>query len=301
MTDDQDAMQVVVALFQQARDGTLSDDLFLLAHQKLCEAGNLPLAHELAGLWKSGRMSADRSLGAVLDYVNRVKDRIFFLQIGVMDGVSFDGMFPYIRQFGWDGILVEPLPDMIAKARMHYQGHSGQLFFENVAISEQVESRAIYRIPEEVVQQAGLPDWTLGIASLRPGHFQQLAPYMRAEMVSCVPLQAVVEKYRPESIDVVLIDTEGYDYTILRQFDFSRYHPLLIKIEAVHLPAAERQALMGLLVENRYLFYAYEQDFLAIRQDLFFGLLWSGNRIWQAGLDRQGEMISKAALPFLNH
>ncbi|MBF0614476.1 MAG: FkbM family methyltransferase [Magnetococcales bacterium] len=286
MTEETEALQVVTALFHHARAGTLSDELFFLARNQLQES-NPGLAAALAKEWQTTRMRPEASLDDLVHFVNKTKkQKIFFLQIGAMDGVSFDGMYAYIRRFGWDGILVEPLPDMIRRAQEHYQGHTGQLFFENVAITEQEEQRPIYRIPAEVARQAGLPDWTLGISSLRRDHFPQLTPFMQEEMVPCLPLHRVLARHQPENIDVLLIDTEGYDCAILRQFDFARYRPLLIKVEAVHVTESERQAMMALLITQRYIFYPFEQDYLALAHELFFPLLFAGNRAVQAGGDR---------------
>jgi hypothetical protein len=90
-------------------------------------------------------------------FVRSKKAQIFFLQIGAMDGVSFnDPIHAYVKVNGWHGILVEPLPDMMEQLKATYANYSG-LAFETVAITDCEETRTLYRVPIDSTQKAGLP------------------------------------------------------------------------------------------------------------------------------------------------
>lgn len=221
---------------------------------------------------KYGQLSP-ASLDHVLKHISQQSNEpVFFLQVGAMDGVSFDPIHPYVKAFGWRGILVEPLPDMMQKVQTNYAGHPG-LVFENVAITSQVETRSLYRIPAEAAKRAGLPDWVLGMSTFVPGKLDQFKPHVIEQSVACMPLAAVLEKHRPAKIDVLQIDTEGYDLKVLQQFDFVRYRPLVVNFEVVNLSSQERAEAMELLLAHGYVFYQNDMDIFAVRRDVLFGAL----------------------------
>ncbi|MES2983633.1 MAG: FkbM family methyltransferase [Pseudomonadota bacterium] len=197
------------------------------------------------------------------------RQKVFFLQVGVMDGASYDPIFPYVKQYGWQGILVEPLPDMIAKAQQHYGGQAG-LVFENVAITQQAETRVLYRIRPEAAQAGNLPHWVLGMSSFMMDKLADYRTHVVEEAVACLPLAALLAKHQPARIDVLQIDTEGYDFRIFEQFDFAAYRPAIINLEYVNLAAAEKASLEAMLLAQGYLFYRHELDLFAVERAIAF-------------------------------
>lgn len=205
----------------------------------------------------------------IYQHISEKHGPIFFVQIGAMDGVSYDPIHPHVVKHGWKGLLVEPLPDMMAKLQQHYTNHPG-LTFEMVAITEKEETRTLYRIPPEAAQQAGLPGWVAGMSTFTTGKLDDYKPHVREQPVTCMKLGTLLAKYNPPKIDVLQIDTEGYDYKILKQFDFARYKPLVINVELVNLDSPEKQALYDLLASQDYVFYPNEFDLFAVRRDILF-------------------------------
>ena len=210
---------------------------------------------------------ADRDfLFALLQKKSRTP--VFFLQIGGMN-TSSDPLNPSVRKYGWKGILVEPLPDMMQRLKANYANRP-DLIFENVAITEQDETRVLYRILPEAVNTAGLPAWTLGMSTFVPGKLDQFKPHVTEQPVTCLTLNSLLKKHNPEKIDVLQIDTEGYDFKILRQFDFARYQPAIINMEYVNLSSSEKEECQALLHKNGYVFYEYELDLFAIKRSFLF-------------------------------
>lgn len=210
---------------------------------------------------------ADRDF--IFKHVSRVKAPVFFLQIGAMDGVTLDPIHEYVKAGGWHGILVEPLPDMVARLRSTYAQQSG-LVFETVGIAEREETRIMYRIPAETVAKAGLPLRAAALSSLNRGHLSEFPAHTAQETVKCTTLAALLARHKPEKIDVLQIDASGYDAKILKQFDFARYHPAIVTIEFQHLAGQEKSEAEALLLSNGYLFYQDEGDLFAFRRDVFF-------------------------------
>ena len=196
------------------------------------------------------------------------KKPVHFLQVGAMDGVSYDPIHPFVRHYGWHGVLVEPLPDMLERARINYKNCEG-LVFENVAITEKVQNKKLYRVQPEVITKNKLPDWLKGMSTFSDAKLKDYQQFVTVEDVQCMPLMDLIEKNQLHTIDVFQIDTEGYDYKVFKQLDFNLFKPTLINIEIVNLSAEELRQLEQELLQQDYYFYSYGFDMIAIQKSWF--------------------------------
>ncbi|WP_370263060.1 FkbM family methyltransferase [Limnobacter sp.] len=200
--------------------------------------------------------------------IGQQKQPVRFLQVGAMDGVSYDPIHPFVKQFGWQGVLVEPLPDMLERTRNNYAGCQG-LVFENVAITDRAETKKLYRIRPETIIKHKLPDWLKGMSTFSPTKLAEHQQHVTVEDVQCLPLMRVIERNSLERIDVFQIDTEGYDYTVFKQLDFARFRPTIINMEVVNLSDEENTALERDLHAQGYVYYRYEFDLIALDKAWF--------------------------------
>jgi hypothetical protein len=70
--------------------------------------------------------------------------------------------------------------------------------------------------------------------------------------VPCVTFESLCRKHGLEDLDVLQIDTEGYDFEIIRSIDLGRYAPLMLIYEDMHLDADTRVACTELLAGYGY-------------------------------------------------
>jgi FkbM family methyltransferase len=191
------------------------------------------------------------------DYLYAVARRrpgAFVLQVGAMDGQTDDFLWPFIRHYRWRGVLMEPMQPLFEKLRNHYRTSRG-IIFENRALAEADGPRTFFRVrPAE-----SIPDWCAGWGSFRREILENAKNVVPAiegnvleETIECVSLGSLVNRHAIERIDVVVIDVEGYDYTVLKQIDFGRFRPDLIIYEQTHLNAEEKASAIALLVRNGY-------------------------------------------------
>jgi FkbM family methyltransferase len=202
-------------------------------------------------------------MNELLDKLQRDVQDVFFIQIGAMDGVTFDPLRRHIVTNKWRGILVEPLVDCFTRLCANYSGMQN-LTFENVAITEKQEVRRLNRVPSNAISGKGLPEWTLGIASFftdrnaiggigcSQEEYERIRDCVIEEEVKCIPLDTLLSLNDVDRIDLLQIDTEGYDFRILKQLDFTRYRPYVINIEFVLLPPDEQRECLRLLAQNGY-------------------------------------------------
>ena len=69
-----------------------------------------------------------------------------------------------------------------------------------------------------------------------------------------------------KKIDLIHIDTEGYDYEVLKLFPFCTFQPRVVIFEHSHLSIADRQAAAKMLEGRGYKIAYYGADTLALSQ-----------------------------------
>jgi FkbM family methyltransferase len=217
-------------------------------------------------------------LEAQIEAALRGLTRVHFVQVGSNDGAQGDPIHRLIRRHrgwfglgGWQGIFIEPVPYLYARLKANY-GSARRFVFENVAIGEQAGTARFYYVSDRAKEGLGeeLPYWYDQLGSFDRGHILKhldgrLEPYIVEAELACLPLQAVLDRNHAERVDLLHIDTEGYDYQVLKQFDLARYRPRVVLYEHKHLPEDQQQAARALLGSQGYELRRRGGDTLAIR------------------------------------
>ncbi|HKR13161.1 MAG TPA: FkbM family methyltransferase [Pyrinomonadaceae bacterium] len=200
------------------------------------------------------------------------KSAVFFVQVGSNDGVQGDPIHDLIvERPGWRGIFIEPIDFLFQRLRSNY-GNADRFVFENVAIGTEKGSKKFYYVSEKA-KELDLPYWHDQLGSFDREHItralgEQMIPYIVAADIECLPLQDVLDRNGVEAIDLIHIDTEGFDYKVLSQIDLERYKPAVILFEHHLLPDDEFASARKLLRGNGYRLVQYGNDILALRRGL---------------------------------
>jgi FkbM family methyltransferase len=195
-----------------------------------------------------------------------------FVQVGSNDGRSGDPINMLIKQRGnWSGVFVEPVPYAFARLQDNY-GLSDKFRFEQLAIGEDFETKTFYYVAEDAKKALGdqLPTWYDQLASFDRNHILKhldgvLEPYIQEVDIDCVPLQHIFDKNNVEQIDLVHIDTEGFDYHVLKQVDLERYAPSVVLFEHKHLNEEELKSAFDMLQGHGYRVQQIGGDTIAFR------------------------------------
>jgi FkbM family methyltransferase len=179
-----------------------------------------------------------KSLDHVLFQYADMKNDVFFIQIGSNDGRSGDPLHDLVFGNRWRGILVEPVPYLFERLKIIYQSQS-QLIFENCVIANTSGELDFYWLRPN---NDGLPDWYEQLGSLRLdvilSHREKIPDidqYVVKEKVRAMTFEQLLAKHDVVNVDLVHIDTEGYDYEIIKTIDFSKTRPDIILYEHQHL------------------------------------------------------------------
>src|SRR5262249_8026449 len=158
----------------------------------------------------------------------------FFVNIGANDGVSNDPVYPFLREYGWRGIAVEPLEPIFAELRQNYRSFPN-VILERTAIAP--DARPLYYLPassgyERIwTKQVGTLDREFllrAIRLMRTYEFEGLVPAGLEESVArvdvpCLTFDALMAKHEVERVDFINFDAEGLDYEIVRTIDLARW------------------------------------------------------------------------------
>lgn len=227
----------------------------------------------------------------VLDYFaeHTRGQTVHCLQVGANDGKTNDPIHTHILNHRWQSILVEPDPHVFEHELKRTYAGCAHVRLENVALAPVRENRPFYRLAFTRARWAtGLSgfDRTRLDQAIRDGYVARMArehgvalPERDTEYIEEIPVQTdtfdgLLERHRFDTVDVLCIDTEGYDYEVLKLFDFTRYRPGLILYESKYLSEAEFLASQYLLKSHGYRLFWQKGDTLAITFPLPPALRW---------------------------
>jgi FkbM family methyltransferase len=185
---------------------------------------------------------------SLIEKYSEEREDFFVLQIGACDGVTYDPIHKWIKKYGWRGILVEPQKEMFEKLKRNYD-HNHKLIFENVAVAEDNRDRTLYTIKDENMNA----DWHYAIGSLLTNFYGgEGKDMMKAETVHCITFDGLLDRHQVSHIDLLQMDVDGYDYELIKLFDFERIKPQLFRYEHMHLRPSERLACKKYLSQYGY-------------------------------------------------
>jgi len=191
----------------------------------------------------------------VLERAASYSDDFFFIQVGANDGVVHDPLYRHVVENNWSGILVEPVRHYFDRLMNNYRSNKN-LIFANVAISDKEEVREFYRIKEG---QDHLPAWSKGLGSFyldvllkHKWAIPDIEQHIVNEKVQCCSFASLLKAHHVEKVDLLLVDTEGYDFEILKQIDFNQLKPTTIVYEHKHLSKENRKNCEALLKDQGY-------------------------------------------------
>ncbi|MET0539967.1 MAG: FkbM family methyltransferase [Xanthobacteraceae bacterium] len=149
----------------------------------------------------------------------------FFVDVGANDPQLASQTW-HLEQLGWDGVLIEPQPDLAEELRKYRRT-------KVYAVACSSPANAGKALPLHV---AGSPHMTGIHASFDPNF---AVPDMRRMGVIEVPVKTLdeilIDVKAPVPIDFVSIDVETHEIEVLEGFDISKWRPRLMLIEDLAL------------------------------------------------------------------
>jgi FkbM family methyltransferase len=181
----------------------------------------------------------------VIFFLNYVGKAGYFVEIGAADGKHFSNTL-LLEKIGWKGILVDPVDysssDLIRNSikdkRCVYSESGLKLKFK-----EQTKVETLDPEGPQAKEFSGLYN-----------HLSDYAKNLTSGLtyeVETVSLNDLLEGHgAPTKIDYISIDTEGSEFEIIKNFNFSKYNVEIFTIE--HNAASYREDIIKLLESQKY-------------------------------------------------
>ena len=156
----------------------------------------------------------------------------FFIEIGSAD---FDTLIPLAKN-GWKGMIVEPVAELIDSLE-----RVDGVIYENVAVWDKEGTTIVkYFDPKEVAEwMKGVGKITEGGTILAYNRHPELNKHIKLQKVDMVRLDDLIIKHNIKEIDLLKIDIEGGEKTILMDYSF-KVAPTVLRMEIEHWPWTQR-------------------------------------------------------------
>jgi len=230
----------------------------------------------------SVKRTSVRKILALYDERMQSADRaVFCLQVGANDGKTNDPLFEYFSSKKWHGLLVEPLPDVFEQLKQSYRGKTN-VALANVGVAPSNGTLPFYRI------RISNARWATGLSSFEREtlvkHFENGYIQRHAQMDEITPpttfdeaveelpiptstISSLLSQQKVDKVDLICIDTEGFDLEIIKLIDFNALEPDMIVFERKHLTPEKLAEADQLLANNGYQVLIDGNNSVALRSD----------------------------------
>jgi hypothetical protein len=215
-------------------------------------------------------------------------DDFFFADLGANDGVCNDPIYPFVRKYGWKGLVVEPHPMAFAMLQRNYADVADRIIFEQALIADGSQQEAEFWTFEP--SGSGI-DWVLSqIGSMDRAHMEEamagleaflaqcptaptayldeLPPVsvtdgpaveeaertfaLRGDLVRATSFQDLLALHRIDHVDFLNTDLEGGDFDLIRSIDWDTFRPSVLCLEINPFPPEQRDLVTEALTSAGY-------------------------------------------------
>ncbi len=213
------------------------------------------------------------------EYSKSHKKDFTVIQVGANDGITHDPVHKFIKRDNWKGVLLEPQKHLFAGLSKLYRKNKG-ITILNYAIGYEDGTTHIYKI--------GFSDarWATGLATLNrevledafnSGYVSRnaekdktmipdnLEQQIVAEEIQVISPATLLKTYNIGHIHLLQIDTEGFDFEVIKMFLQTSITPGMIIFENTHLPKKDMDNCNNLLELTGFQLRKFGRNTAAVR------------------------------------
>ena len=143
-------------------------------------------------------------------------------------------------------LLIEPVKYNFDQLKNRFKNYKN-IIFENIAIGEKNELIDFFHVLESSIDKLK-KHWSSGIGSFSKEHIlkHRTKRFLITEKdIKCIKIKAMtfnklIEKYKIEYINKLIIDAEGFDYKIIKSINFKKIFIKEIVFEKKHLNVTQK-------------------------------------------------------------
>lgn len=182
--------------------------------------------------------------------------KLNFIQIGANDGQRADPIARYLESCAWSGLMFEPLTANHAALVQRHRTNPC-LTIRRAAVDTVTGRRTMYDVDRR--RYPNLPIWAYGLGSFSRDRVvtavRELGLDVQAvvsEEIEAITWREIWRDFGPRRCDILVLDTEGYDLTLLRAAGLSDARPRLIHFEHACVDLSDRLAFYHELISLGY-------------------------------------------------
>lgn len=178
----------------------------------------------------------------VINFYNN-KNNGFFIEIGASDGIQLSNTYLLETKYNWKGICCEPIPNIFEKLIKNRPN--------SICYNEAVYNKSGLTLTFDIANSCSLLS---GITDHIDWHKSAVDINKTSIQVQTISLLDMLDKANaPSFIEYMSLDTEGSEFEILKNFDFSKYTFGLIDVEHNYIEP-RRSEIKKILLSNGYIY-----------------------------------------------
>lgn len=181
----------------------------------------------------------------LLEYVLRYNKNSFFVEAGAHDGITQSNTLVLEKEFGWNGLLIEPSPGLVQQCKYN----------RNVIIENSALVGPDYN--NDTVTGNFLSNSCTSCINKSPDYFTnnelQIDKINNQTTVHANTFDNIFNKYDIKHIDFLSLDVEGYELDALKGIDFNKTNITLILVETANRPFYQK-LVRDYMYDNNYNF-----------------------------------------------
>jgi len=223
------------------------------------------------------------SIDEFLDNWSKNNKPVTFLQVGANDGFIQDPLHKFIKRDRWKGVLLEPQPDVFNNFLVKLHRKRPEIKAINAALDKKDGTRPLYKLAISNER------WATGVSSfnrellldrVKDGHMRKhirrqgitlpenLEEIIITDEVPTISPETLLKEFDGEGFNLLAIDTEGFDFEILKILDLDRISPGIILYEEMNFDKETAQECRSYLESHGYSCRKIWKDVLAIKNQV---------------------------------
>jgi len=197
-----------------------------------------------------------------LENLCRKKQLNSLLQIGANDGKRFDELNYFIKKYEIKSVLVEPIDKYFNELKNNYLNLE-YVKIENSAISVDNEISYLFVVNDEYIKK--YDEHVKGLNSFDIKHLIKHGvkkKHIEKKKITSQTILSLIDKYNIKELDLLYVDTEGYDGKIVYEFVVKTNLKPIIIFEYIHIENKFFNKLINLLNEEKFKFFSINENLI---------------------------------------
>ena len=199
------------------------------------------------------------------------------IQVGANDGKSDDFLRSSINK-DTKILLVEPIKSAFLELKKNYSDYNNVEFI-NKALDTKQGKKKIYSVNPDYYEnykkkyESNDVSWLTVLASFEKDHLINHGikiNHIHSHDVDCITFNDLILQYNFEKLGLIVMDTEGYDSVLVKDFiENSKLRPVII-FEWIHMKKEIAKNIINLLKVNNYEFIKIDKDLICFQNNSLF-------------------------------